>query len=255
MTQQTQPASSEHLSRWVHNGPTRIHYLDSKPDASSEIPIVFVPGFGEEAMEHLPFLEVVAPRRCLIVDLRGRGKSDVPQSGYTIDHHADDLESVVNAANLKKVHLASFSRGTGYAMRWATRHPDRVASYCIGDYPPAQIVPPAWFQEKTLTSKWRGRPVNERMPVEAIRRLFADAVDMDLGPDLRRLTCPMLVMRGAKEGSMLDETRAERYRDVVADLRVEVFEESAHDLWVPDPTRFARAVTAFADEAEGRARN
>jgi pimeloyl-ACP methyl ester carboxylesterase len=255
MTQQPQADSPNSLSHWTNNGPVRIHYLDSNPNASSEIPIVFVPGFGEEATEYLGFIEALRPRRTLVVDLRGRGRSDVPETGYTIDDHASDLDAVVRGMGVKQIHLVSFSRGTCYSMRWATLNPGYLKSYTIGDYPAEQIVPPAWFHVKSETSNWRGRPVNERMPVRAIRRMFADAVNVSMWDDLKRLRCPIQVIRGGAEGGMVDAARVARYREAVADLHVETFEESGHDLWLPDPLRFPRRVAAFVADAEARSRS
>jgi len=203
-------------------------------------------------MEYLGFIDALRPRRTLVVDLRGRGRSDVPESGYTLDDHASDLDAVVRHINTPLVHLVSFSRGTGYAMRWATLNPGRLKSYTIGDYPAEQIVPPAWFPAKSETSKWRGRPVNERMPVPAIRRMFADAVNLSMWDDLKRLRCPIQVIRGGAEGGMIDAARVARYREVAADVHVETFEESGHDLWLPDPLRFPGRVAAFVAQAEVR---
>lgn len=246
-------ASGGHLiqSRFADHGTVRIHFLDSgHGDGDDRIPVVFVPGFGEEAMEHLPFIEALRPRRTIVVDLRGRGRSDAPESGYGMDEHAADLDAAIHAAGLDRLHLVSYSRGTTYAMRWATTHAERLASYTIGDYPAEQVIPPAWFPPKAEKSKWRGRPVSERMPVPAIRRLFADAVALDMWEDLRRLNCPMLLIRGGAQGGMLNDASTARYREVVARLQVETFEESAHDLWNPDPLRFVRTLAQFLDNNE-----
>ena len=242
-----EPASVD--SRYAVNGSVRIHFLDSGGGGGG-IPVVFVPGFGEEAMEHLPFVEALRPRRCIVVDLRGRGRSDVPEAGYGMEEHAADLDAVIRETGLQRIHLVSYSRGTTYAMRWATTHPGYLESYTIGDYPAAQIIPPDWFPPKAEKSKWRGRPVSERMPVPAIRRLFADAVKIDMWEDLRRLHCRVLVIRGGAPGAMLDEATANRYCEVLARPRIETFEQSAHDLWQPDPLRFARTLAQFLDSNE-----
>lgn len=252
----TSPPSAA-ASRWADSGGLRIHYLDSDPDAGAspgDVPIVFVPGFGEEAEEHRAFIEALQPRRVIVVDLRGRGRSDAPAAGYGVDEHAADLDAVVRALGLRRLHLVSYSRGTTYALRWATTHPEHVASYLIGDYPALQHIPPAWFPPKAETSKWRGRPVSERMPVPAIRALFAEAVSIEMWDDLRHLTGPLMVIRGGQPGAMLDEAWTQGFRDAVPSVRIETFEDSAHDLWLPDPTRFVRTVAGFIDQVEAGAR-
>lgn len=235
--------------RYAHSGALAIHYLDcsvERGDApGTDVAALFVPGFGEEAAEHVAVAEIMAPRRTLLVDLRGRGRSDVPESGWSLEDHVADMEAVIADSGVDRVHLASYSRGTSYALGWAIRNPDRCASVTIGDYPARQLKPPQWFAEKAPTRNWRGRPIVERMGAAAIVALIDTAVDLDLWDGLDALRCPVLLIRGGAEGAMVDDATESRYRRHVPHLEVVTFADSGHDLWYPDPTRFARTWSEF----------
>src|ERR1700730_958422 len=120
-------------SRWARNREVRLHYLEARPSAPGTAVLV-VPGFGEEAADHIALVEAVAPRRAVAVDLRGRGPSAVTADGYRIEDHVRDLEAVVAASGIERLHLVTYSRGTTYGLAWAFAHLDQVASITIGDY-------------------------------------------------------------------------------------------------------------------------
>src|SRR5438445_69623 len=90
------------IEGWAVNRGLRIHYLDSNPVGSQGLtPLVYVPGALNAADGLIPEMEALAPRRCVSMALRGRGKSDAPMSGYTFDENVSDVEAVVDSLRLK----------------------------------------------------------------------------------------------------------------------------------------------------------
>jgi pimeloyl-ACP methyl ester carboxylesterase len=125
------PVRATVQSRFTENGQTRIHYLDSGgPDRGA--PIIFVPGMTDLADD---YVEIMPPlgRRTAVVELRGHGRSDAPESGYDLDTLSADVGAVIDAVTDGPVHVMTFSRGTTYAIAWALAHPERVRSIAIGD--------------------------------------------------------------------------------------------------------------------------
>jgi pimeloyl-ACP methyl ester carboxylesterase/class 3 adenylate cyclase len=60
-------------------------------------------------------------------DERGCGMSDWREDGLTLDQWADDLQSVIDAAQpAEPITLIGISQGAATCIRYATRHPDRV---------------------------------------------------------------------------------------------------------------------------------
>jgi len=237
-------------SHWADNDGVRIHYVDHRADAAGPAVLV-VPGFGEDVDDHLDLLDAVAPRRAIAVDLRGRGRSDVPERGYDLAAHAADIDAAVASAGTDRVHLMTYSRGTAYGLSWAFAHVERLASLTIGDYPPAQLIPPANLPELAAARIWKGRRMTDRMPAGAVAQMVADATAVEFWEELGDLRVPVLVVRGGGgRVQMIDDTTAARYESTVHDLELTTFHESGHDLWRPDPDRFATVFVAFLDRVD-----
>jgi len=71
--------------------------------------------------------------RILAPDLRGRGDSDKPATGYSLAHHAADLRALLDHFRLARAILMGHSLGAHIAVRFATLHPDRVSKLVLFD--------------------------------------------------------------------------------------------------------------------------
>src|SRR5690606_2375422 len=56
-------------------------------------------------------------------DMRGHGASDAPRGEYSLDMLTDDLEAVIRAAGLQRLHYAGISLGGMVGMNYASRQP------------------------------------------------------------------------------------------------------------------------------------
>jgi 3-oxoadipate enol-lactonase len=69
--------------------------------------------------------------RILLYDCRGQGKTDHPDSPYTMELHADDLRALMDALAVNSAHLVGISYGGEIALLFASRWPERVKSLFI----------------------------------------------------------------------------------------------------------------------------
>jgi pimeloyl-ACP methyl ester carboxylesterase len=83
------------------------------------------------------------PHRLLAVDLRGRGLSDKPDSGYSWQHHCRDLAEVAANTGLKNFYLLGHSLGAYIALAYAAQHPDQVEGLVLVDGG-ANLTPEQW---------------------------------------------------------------------------------------------------------------
>jgi len=60
------------------------------------------------------------------MDLRGRGSSDKPPSGYSIMHHCGDIRSLLEDRGMERVVIMGHSLGALIGLAFAALYPDRV---------------------------------------------------------------------------------------------------------------------------------
>jgi pimeloyl-ACP methyl ester carboxylesterase len=71
--------------------------------------------------------------RFLGMDLRGRGMSDKPDTGYSADHHVADVIAVLDDLGVERAVLMGHSLGAYMSLAVAARHPDRVSKLVLFD--------------------------------------------------------------------------------------------------------------------------
>ncbi len=78
------------------------------------------------------WLDALAEGRTLIrYDERGSGVSDRDVSRFSVDAWVEDLEAVVDAAELERFSLLGLSNGGAVAIAYAARHPERVSHLAL----------------------------------------------------------------------------------------------------------------------------
>jgi pimeloyl-ACP methyl ester carboxylesterase len=238
--------------RWTDRSGVRIRYLDNAPPDPVGLPIVFSPGVVDDADDYHELLTFFAPRQVIVVDVRGRGKSEAPAEGYKVADFADDLSAAIADAGFDRFHLMTFSRGTPTALEVAFRDPARVASLSIGDYRAAEIRLPDTWPELEWGLRWRGRPVAERVERHVVEGIQRDSVARDLWEAVGAIGIPLLVARGTKAGGIVDEAAVDRYRQTVPEVEFAVIEDAGHDLFRPDRLAYPQAVERFVAAVQER---
>ncbi|MFJ2094532.1 alpha/beta fold hydrolase [Streptomyces sp. NPDC087901] len=96
-------------------------------------PVVCIPG-GPADSRYLGDLGgLSAHRRLIVPDLRGTGRSAVPEdaSTYRCDHLVDDVEALRRHLGLACTDLLGHSAGANIAVQYAARHPSRVGRLAL----------------------------------------------------------------------------------------------------------------------------
>ena len=76
----------------------------------------------------------LAPQhRVLAMDLRGRGYSGRPASGYSIDHHCRDIFCLLNNFSLDRIIIMGHSLGGRISLHFAAQYPHRVEKLILMD--------------------------------------------------------------------------------------------------------------------------
>lgn len=112
---------------------TKIHYYRTSDDKPN---IVFLHGITDNGMcwSRLAFyLEQYFD--VILIDARGHGLSEAPDSGYDVEVHAEDVAAVIQNLDLQPVALVGHSMGGSIAVATAASYPKLVKSLILEDPP------------------------------------------------------------------------------------------------------------------------
>jgi len=246
---ETAPTSGDAAVFVDHDG-VRLHALDNGRTDAPLPTVLAIPGMGEYADEYRWLLEALGDRRVVVVDVRGRGRSDVPESGYTWEHHIADLRAVVDALAVERPIVVAFSRGSSYGLGYALTFPTEVRGLVVGDYFARHVGLPAEIADQQLQSKIRGTPMSERMSEHAVRQVFAESREVPLWDRLVELQCPVLVIRGGRRSALVGEELAAQWRAALPSVQMEVIADAGHDLWSRDVDAYLAVLVPFLDRID-----
>ena len=117
-------------------------------------PVVLIHGWplSAQAWEAQVWVLKAAGYRVVAYDRRGFGRSDKPESSYSYDVLADDLQRVMEQCGLQDATLVGFSMGGGEVARYITRHGEtRLRSVVFASAVPAFLMKSADNPEGPLT--------------------------------------------------------------------------------------------------------
>src|SRR5262249_20482731 len=120
------------MNKFVAANGIRMHCIDH---AGREPSIILLPGLTANAnnFDGLVAAGLAHRFRVLTVDLRGRGQTDKPQTGYSIPDHAADVIGLMDELRIRDAILGGHSFGGMLAMYIASRFPDRVQKLLVLD--------------------------------------------------------------------------------------------------------------------------
>lgn len=120
------------FDRFADTGRLRVHYLDYPgPDPA----IVLLHGLSANANEFGGLLDegLAESHRVIAPDLRGRGRSSKPETGYSMADHAADVVSLLDHLGLESVVMGGHSFGALLSIYLAAKYPERVIRVVVID--------------------------------------------------------------------------------------------------------------------------
>lgn len=222
--------------------------------------------------------------RCVAMDRRGHGRSDVPGSGYDLDTLAADLAALVEHLDLRDLTVVAHSMGTCEVTRYLAAHgTGRVARaaflgamtpHLAGAVGPAFVEGmvadlvadrPRWFHDSApayFATAGTGSWVSQALVDDGIRQILATPLEVqvatlraftgtDLTADLAAIDLPVLVVHGDADASAPIDLTGRPTAKLLPNARFRLVEGAPHGLYVtaravldPELVAFARGGTA-----------
>jgi pimeloyl-ACP methyl ester carboxylesterase len=258
----------------------RLHVDDS---GGTGRPVVLIHGWPLSAQAWEPQVSVLraAGYRVVAYDRRGFGRSDKPESGYSYDTLADDLQRVMDQCGLQDVTLVGFSMGGGEVARYIARYGESrlhsvvfaaaVPPYLMktADNPDGPLTPEKAQQKRQAFEQDRSAyfdqftraffsangvlQVTESQLGEAIALCQQSAqhaalacmdsfATTDFREDLKKVTLPTLVIHGEADAIVPIEGSGERTHRAVLHSKLVTVSGAPHGLNVSHAQAFNDAL-------------
>lgn len=262
----------------------RLRYLDWGAPAAP--PLLLLHGGGQSAHTWDALCLALAHRfRCVALDQRGHGESDWSGAGeYAPDDHARDIAAFIDATGLREPIVVGMSMGGVNAIAHAAARPEQPrALVCVDIGPEAQFEPVDRLMRglggyRVFASPEDAAARLSRLGARRDPELLRNTLMLNLRAQddgtwtwkydprtlvgvtaqqifeqrrplwgvLHRITCPVLVVRGA-DSEIFSEADAARFAGALPDGRWLAVPRARHSVQTDNPAGLAAAVCAFAD--------
>jgi pimeloyl-ACP methyl ester carboxylesterase len=154
--------------------------------------------------------------RVIAMDLRGRGLSDKPPQGYSVEAHVRDIQALMSDLKYDSMVLIGHSLGAYVAMAFAASHPDQTAKLVLMDGG-GDLTPEQWDHVHVAI-----KPSVDRL--EIVFPSFQAVVDLMKQAPFLQPWSPLLETYfryeiEEVEGGVRSRIRPENIREEVANLR------------------------------------
>lgn len=252
---------------------TQLHYYRT---GGAKPALVLLHGITDDGLCWTPVAQALEPRYDVVmVDLRGHGKSEAPEEGYTLATVAAEVAGLITALGLKKPGLIGHSLGALSVLTLAGQFPDLPQAIVLEDPPPFWNAPPDPPRDSSMLDWMTGLKRKTRAEllaeVRATQPQWAEAelepwVDSKLRFNLqvarlihpptanpanftallRQITCPALLLGAeAQRGAITTSADLAKLKEALPHLQVTCIPGAGHNIRRDQFDRFMEAVQAF----------
>ena len=213
--------------------------------------------------------------RIVVMDLRGNGRSDRPQSRdqYSFEHYFADFVAVLDKLEIERTALVAVSATTMIALRLTAEQPGRISHLVVaGGYPERLMADPAtanstqqvvermrgdWpayideffgivFNEPHSTKQYEDAVLHGGGATDGntVAMGMTGWIGADVREQARTVQCPTLVIHGDND-MRVPYAKGEQIARLVPGARLVTVGGGGHLMCARDPVAFARMVSDF----------
>jgi pimeloyl-ACP methyl ester carboxylesterase len=248
---------------WTKGVGNRVHYYDVGKGRNA---LILIHGWNCNADLWKASYNAFPQYRVIAVDLPGYGKSDKPETNYSMEYFARAIDAVMTDAKVKRAVLVGHSMGTPVARQFYRLYPEKTLGIVVVDGPLVSFGTKAEMdkflaplvsnyqdniprflngllgavKDETLRASIRTTmsSASEHVAISAMQGMIDDRIWTN-----DKINVPVLAIMAA--GPQLKPDTKETYHGVAPDLDFEVWSGVSHFLFMEKPKEFNTAVAAF----------
>jgi len=212
-------------------------------------PFVFIHGGGQECNSWNSQTAYFSKRyRVITFDIRGHGRSEVPEGSYSISDCVEDLRQLLDHLGVQRTYLAGLSMGGNIALSFTLDYPERVNALILAGTNSGLVL-------ETVVNETEGKVVRLKRSQQidtAIRyekTIEANVTRPDLTGRLSEIMKPVLIMVGDRDKSTPLHFSEAMHRGI-ANSQMVVFPNCGHRCHQEQPDTFNSIVDDFLQRVE-----
>jgi 3-oxoadipate enol-lactonase len=208
-------------------------------------PLVLILGLATDVSELGGLIGGLAERyRVLAFDNRGVGRTDKPDSPYSVETMADDTVGLMRAAGFQRAHVMGISLGGRIAMELTLRHPDMVARLALVSTAARVVRNTRRRMTMGVLARWAPSRGAHPQPRYAFDHQLAASGAWDGTDRLADIRVPTVILHG-RHDRIAPYQRAEELRDGIPGSTLIPFRSGHSFPLMSEQRRFLDELSAF----------
>jgi len=212
-------------------------------------PFVFIhPGGLESSSWHYQVAFFSKRYQVITYDIRGHGRSEVPEGSYSFGDCVEDLHQLLDHLAIQRIYLAGLSMGGNIALSFTLHYPERVDALILaGSNSGPMIETTRKRSEEIVAELMRSKGTDAAMKYRKAHE--ASVARPDLTNRLSEIRRPVLIIVGDRDRAAPRYLSEEMHRGI-ADSRLVVLPNCGHRCHQEQPDTFNSIVSDFLQTVE-----
>ncbi len=212
------------VERFVDNDGVKLHCVVNHPISNGSDEILFLPSLVDEKNIFLDEIHYFKECYTSVLDLRGRGLSSAPSSGYKVKNFVSDIDKCLKELNMNFPLIVASSLSSVYAIQYLLNFKTNVRGLIVIDHG-ASCIPytKEWYNHYLTLTK-------SNLNSTTAKALVKESEFINLFPELSNLEFPIHILAGSLSNSLLNIHDVNDYKRYGAQLKIIDMPNSGHSI-------------------------